>query len=357
MDFMNPNDLRPHPRNEEFFDGMEGQKWKDFLKSVRTSGIIEPIIATEEWIIVSGHQRWKAAKAIGMMKVPVEVREYYGDADVILRDLIETNLMQRGIGNTNPIKLAKCIAELERILGIKNGNNQHTVRDGNNFQPNTQADLAEKLKVSQRQLSNYKRLLDLVPELQTAVESGQISATNASAILAKLPEDEQKAIAEQIVGTSGKVSRQELEFYKNRVKELSKQEPQVVEKIVEVESKETLRKLKRAEQSASDYKADYEREKQKTADKQREVLRLREELQDAKEQTKQANFSQKLIENAAFFMTGCGRFISEYGGLVWIVDHLEELPEQERTGYIKAVNAVYAWANTLKQNIEGGANG
>jgi len=87
------------------------------------------------------------------------------------------------------------------------------------------------------------------------------------------------------------------------------------------------------------------------------VLRLREELQDAKEQTKQANFSQKLIENAAFFMTGCGRFISEYGGLVWIVDHLEELPEQERTGYIKAVNAVYAWANTLKQNIEGGANG
>jgi Asp-tRNA(Asn)/Glu-tRNA(Gln) amidotransferase A subunit family amidase len=240
--------------------------------------------------------------------------------------------------------------ELERILGIRNGGDRKS--DSHNANVITQSDLAEKLKVSQSQLARYKKLLELIPELQTAVESGQISATNASAILARLPEAEQKAIAEQIVGTDGKVSRQELEFYKNRVAELSARKPQTIEKIVEVESKETLRKLKRAEQSASDYKADYEREKQRTADKQREVLRLREELQDAKEQTKQANFSQKLIENAAFFMTGCGRFISEYGGLVWIVDHLEELPENERNGYIKAVNAARQIKSDLKSTME-----
>ena len=46
---------------------------------------------------------------------------------------------------------------------------------------NTQADLAEKLEVSQRQLSNYKKLLDLVPELQTAVEEGKISAIKGEA--------------------------------------------------------------------------------------------------------------------------------------------------------------------------------
>ena len=354
MEFMYPNELIPHPRNAEFFDDMDGQKWEDFLKSVRTSGIIEPVIVTQDLVIVSGHQRVRAAKAIGLAKIAVEVR-HYADDDKVLKDLIETNIMQRGLGNTNPVKLAKCIAELERILGITHGGDRKS--SSNNFNLKTQGDLAKEIGISPQQIANYKKLLNLVPELQTAVESGQISATNASAILARLPETEQKAVAEQIVGTDGKVSRQELEFYKNRVAELSAQKPQTIEKIVEVESKETLRKLKRAEQSASDYKADYEREKQRTADKQREVLRLREELQDAKEQTKQANFSQKLIENAAFFMTGCGRFISEYGGLVWIVDHLEELPEQERTGYIKAVNAVYAWANTLKQNIEGGANG
>ena len=74
--------------------------------------------------------------------------------------------------------------ELERILGIRNGSanekGNNRIGDGNNFHDKTtQADLAEKLKVSQRQLNNYKKLLDLVPELQSAVESGQISATNA----------------------------------------------------------------------------------------------------------------------------------------------------------------------------------
>lgn len=29
--------------------------------------------------------------------------------------------MQRGIGNCNPMKMAKCIMELERIYGIRQG--------------------------------------------------------------------------------------------------------------------------------------------------------------------------------------------------------------------------------------------
>ncbi len=356
MELMNPNNLHPHPRNNEFFDDMDGQKWMDFLESVKSSGIIEPIIVSQDLVIVSGHQRVRAAKALGLMKIAVEVR-HYEDEDELIKNLIETNLMQRGIGNVNPIKTARCIAELERISGIRQGSanekGNNKIGDGHNVHDKTQSDLAEQLKMSQKQLGRYKKLLDLIPELQTAVEEGRVSATNASAILAKLPEHEQKAIAESIIGTEGRVSKHELEFYKRRVKELSEQEPEVVEKIVEVESKETLRKLRQAEQSARGFKADYERERQKNADKQREMLELQEELKAAKEQTQQANFNQKLIENAAFFMTGCGRFISEYGGLVWISDHLQELPEQERAGYIKAVNAVYAWANTLRQNIQG----
>ncbi len=362
MELMNPNNLKPHPRNNEFFDDMDGQKWKDFLQSVKTSGIIEPIIVTQDLVIVSGHQRVRAAKAIGLMKIAVEVRHYDSD-DKVLKDLIETNIMQRGIGNTNPIKLAKCIVELERILGIKHGNNQHTERTSHNVTSSTQEDLAEQLKMSKMQLTRYKKLLDLVPELQSAVETGMLSATNATAILAKLPECEQKAIAEQIVGTDRKVSIRELEFYKNRVKELtakndelSNRKPEVVEKVVTVESEETKRKLRQAERDARAYRQDYEKAKQEVVNQRNENLKLQDELQKAIEQTEQGKFEGKLVENAVFFVSGCGRFIEQYGGLVWIVNHLEELPEKERSGYIKAVNAIYAWANTLKANIEGALN-
>lgn len=351
MELMNPNNLRPHPRNNEFFDDMDGQKWKDFLQSVRTSGIIEPIIVTQDLVIVSGHQRIRAAKAIGLMKIAVEVRHYDSD-DKVLKDLIETNIMQRGIGNTNPIKLAKCIGELERILGIKHGNNQHGERSGNNFQSTTQADLAEKLKVSQRQLNNYKKLLDLVPELQSAVESGQISATNASAILAKLPECEQKAIAEQIVGTDGKISKQELERLKAENEKLRNRKPEVVERVVEkkveVESEFAKRRLENLEKENKKLIS----ERQEFVDRWKKSEQERKALEDEMKKPENER-AEKIKTSALFFCAGVSNFIEKYGGYVWLADSLSEMEKSERDGYLKAVNALEGWIYQMKQNMKG----
>lgn len=95
--------------------------------------------------------------------------------------------MQRGVGNVNPMKMAKCIRELERMYGIKNGGgnftgNQFVKREelGNNFvAPNkTQEDLAKQIGIDQRQLQNYKKLNELIPELQSLVETGDLKSTN-----------------------------------------------------------------------------------------------------------------------------------------------------------------------------------
>ena len=83
-------------------------------------GIIEPIVVTQDKVIVSGHQRVRAAKELRIETIMVDIRKYDNE-DKILKDLIETNIRQRGIGNPNPIKLGRCIKELERIYGIKQG--------------------------------------------------------------------------------------------------------------------------------------------------------------------------------------------------------------------------------------------
>lgn len=354
MELMNPYDLKPHPRNGEFFDDMDGQKWKDFLQSVRTSGIIEPIIVTQDLVIVSGHQRVRASKAIGILKIAVEVR-HYADDDKVLKDLIETNIMQRGLGNANPVKLAKCIVELERILGIKHGNNQHTERNGHNVESKTQADLAEELKMSQKQLGRYKRLLDLVPELQSAVEEGKVSATSASAFLARLPQDEQKIVAERILGTDGKMSKQELEFYKNRVKELSDQnkalsdkKPEVVEKVVE----------KVVETVPSDYenlKRDNARlfkEKQELANKNVKQESEIRELKKAKGLTEE-----KPNDKATVFAYRVKKFLEENANVVWTSSELSELEKPVANNFRKAVLALNGYAQTLLANIGEEVNG
>lgn len=63
-----------------------------------------------------------------------------------LEDLVETNIRQRGIGNPNPVKLGRCIKELERIYGIEHGGDRKTsspkVSDLN------QSDIAEMIGIS-----------------------------------------------------------------------------------------------------------------------------------------------------------------------------------------------------------------
>lgn len=93
--------------------------------------------------------------------------------------------MQRGVGNVNAMKMAKCIKELERIYGIRqgsisDGSNQYTKRaDGNNFaEQKTQEDLAKQIGISKQQLSDYKKLNELIPELQSLVETGDLKSTN-----------------------------------------------------------------------------------------------------------------------------------------------------------------------------------
>ena len=36
MEILKIEDLTPHPRNAEFFDDMTGEKWNEFLESVKS---------------------------------------------------------------------------------------------------------------------------------------------------------------------------------------------------------------------------------------------------------------------------------------------------------------------------------
>lgn len=93
-------------------------------------------------------------------------------------DLIETNIRQRGIGNPNPVKLGRCIKELERIYTIQNGGDRKSepklseLKDENDI--HTQKQLADMIGISVDTLNNYKKLTELVPELQDWVETGNV---------------------------------------------------------------------------------------------------------------------------------------------------------------------------------------
>ena len=97
-----------------------------------------------------------------------------------VKALIETNVRQRGIGNPNPIKLGRCIKELERIYGIQHGSTSFQGNQYNEVSPKvsespTQEQLADMIGISVDTLSNYKKLTEMIPELDDLVNTGIVS--------------------------------------------------------------------------------------------------------------------------------------------------------------------------------------
>ena len=151
MQQININELKPHPRNNEFFDDMTNEKWNEFLESVKLRGVIEPIVITPDKIIVSGHQRVRACKELGIDEINCDIH-LYNNEDEILQDLLETNIRQRGDVGGSAKKVGKRIKELERIYGIQHGGdhgNQYTEAKPNNSDlPKSQSDLATQMGIS-----------------------------------------------------------------------------------------------------------------------------------------------------------------------------------------------------------------
>ena len=251
MEMIEINKLKTHPRNQEFFDDITGERWEEFKNSILRRGVVEPIVVTTDMVVVSGHQRIRACKELSLLNIPCritfypEVDERTGTVreDMILEDLICTNVMQRGVGNVNPIKMAKCIMELERIKGIKkggNGNNQYVKVETLQTNSPSQKDLADRLNITQNQLQRYKALTKLIPELQDLIEEGEIKPSMGYAVLSKLSKEEQEKIIEDLGKEQlKKMTQKEVKAYieeNNRLKEELKDlknNPLVVEKVVD----------------------------------------------------------------------------------------------------------------------------
>jgi DNA repair exonuclease SbcCD ATPase subunit len=255
--------LKEHPRNKEFFDDIQGQAWQDFLESIRTSGIITPLIVTrnedETYTVISGSQRLRAAKELGIEEVPCEVRTYKDrkgitKEDWILKDLIETNLRQRGKGNLNDLKLARCLMELMRIYGIKRGRPLNSSNGTEKYDTMSQLPsnyyqsyIAELIGLSERQLQRINKLNNLIPEIQQLIEEGKLSTTEGVQ-LAALDEEVQRKLYYALGEDINKMTAEQIKKVKEESEESIRQLVDEINKLHrELQSREYTLKLKEEE--------------------------------------------------------------------------------------------------------------
>ena len=364
------SELVPHPKNEYYFDDIQGDGWNDLLQSVRTSGVTNAITVTKDGVIISGHQRVRACKLLGIEEIPAHVVEYTPEEQEKqkdVKDLIESNLKQRVPGNSNPVKLGRCFAFLEEYYNIKKGGDRRSESKRNNDALKSQEDLATENGVSVKAMQNYKRLASSIPEMQELLNTGKVTPTTAIAIMRQLSEEEQREFAQQVADEK-KVSAKVAEGYIATLKAQSKREAREeveaemkalrqTNRILKEQASKTATVVAPADYEAAKNKADAYDEETKRLNSRldavyREKRKLEETIRELESQTAREQANNDFVAGAIYFIAQCGSFIRDVGGYVWIADKLADLPERDREGYVKAALAVKDWATVLLQNIE-----
>ncbi|MBM6550645.1 ParB/RepB/Spo0J family partition protein [Marinomonas ostreistagni] len=153
---------------------MNPNQLDELANSIRNQGIMQPIVvrplSEQRYEIIAGERRWRAAKIVGLDKVPVIVR-HVEDADAVVLALIE-NIQREDL---NPVEEALA---LQRLV--------------DEFQL-TQQQVAETVGKSRSAVANLLRLLNLTPEVRRLLEHGDIEMGHARALLALEAEQQPQA--------------------------------------------------------------------------------------------------------------------------------------------------------------------
>lgn len=180
---------------------------EELASSIKIHGILNPIILRvngDKYEIVAGERRYRAAIKLGMQEVPAIIKRL-SDEDTAQIALIEN--IQRS--NLNAIEEAKSYKE---IMDLKNI---------------TQEELATILGISQSNISNKMRLLNLTPKVQDALTTNKISERHARCLLKISNPEEQEKLLERIINNKLTVKETE-EIIKNSVQEINSTQAQDV---------------------------------------------------------------------------------------------------------------------------------
>lgn len=156
------------------------------------------------------------------------------------------------------------------------------------------------------------------------------------------------------IATKASVMR-EIKFYKDRVKAQQEELDALRTKGQTVRTVEVFPDdYNEVKSKARAYDSDIQRLNQKLTDAYNERNKLQDRISELEEKTAGGELHTRVVEGSLFFVAGCGAFVRDYGGYIWITNHLNELNETELKNYEWAIKNVYAWAQKFLQAVEAG---
>ncbi len=152
----------------------------ELAASIKAQGILQPIVArrkgTQNFEIIAGERRWRAAQIAGLHEVPV-ILQNIGDQKSLELALIE-NIQRQDL---NPLEEALAYSHLLETYSL------------------TQQQLSEKVGKERVTIANTLRILQLSPDVREWVGTGELSLGQAKVLLGVTDVVAQKNLAQKII--------------------------------------------------------------------------------------------------------------------------------------------------------------
>jgi ParB family chromosome partitioning protein len=158
---------------------------QDLSASLKRSGVLQPVVVRrhgQQFQIVVGERRWRAAQMAGLTHIPAVVREVT-DAETLELALVE-NLLREDL---NPMEEAEAY---ERLLTEFSW---------------TQEELGQRVGKDRSSVANCLRLLKLPELIQADLRAGRLTMGHARALLSLPSTADQLKLREQILAHSWSV--------------------------------------------------------------------------------------------------------------------------------------------------------
>lgn len=185
------HEFRDHP-----YQVLDNEGMNSLIESVQQQGIMTPLIirplegTTDEYEIISGHRRFRAAQKAGLAEVPAFIRPVSRDEAAIM--VVDSNLHREHLLPSEKAFAYKLKAEALKHQG------QRTDLTSEQLAPKLSTELiAEQEGTSKDTVKRYIRLTKLIPDILKMVDEQRI-AFSVGVELSYLTEYEQQDLFETI---------------------------------------------------------------------------------------------------------------------------------------------------------------
>ena len=181
-----------HPFKDHPYKVLDNDEMNSLIESVQEHGIMSPLIVrplegtTDQYEIISGHRRFRAAQKAGLSEVPAFIRPVSRDEAAIM--LVDSNLHREHILPSEKAFAYKMKYEALRHQGT-------SCQLGTKLR--TDELIAQENGESRNQVQRYIRLTNLIPELLDLMDEGKI-AFSVGVELSYLPPELQQELYEII---------------------------------------------------------------------------------------------------------------------------------------------------------------